>query len=116
MADLTLGVPRNGHFFGEFALADSAGAVIDLTGHTLIAAARELAGDGSVVAAATIVLVEPTAGRFSMRWTGDDFAAIGEPTRVARCDFDILHEYPDGLRTVPVRGVLEIIPESTPWP
>lgn len=106
-------VPRNGDFVAEFQLCDSAGAAIDLTGHTLQSGARVIAGDGIVIASASISLVEPTDGRFSMRWAGADFDAYGEPTQISRFDYDLLHGYPDGVKLVPLRGNLLLIPEST---
>lgn len=111
---MDLQVPRNGDFFAEFQLCDSAGTPIDLTGHVLQSNARAIAGDGAVAASAVISLVEPITGRFSMRWRGSDFDGSGEPTRVSRFDFDLAHLYPDGLRLVPLRGTLLVIPESTP--
>lgn len=110
---LDISVPRNGDFLADFQLCDSAGAAIDLTGHTLQSSARLIAGDGSAIASATLNVVEPTQGRFSMIWHGSDFDAYGEPTRVSRFDFDLTHLYPDGIRLVPIRGTLHLIPEST---
>lgn len=110
---LDISVPRNGDFLADFQLCDSAGVGIDLTGHTLQSGARIIAGDGSVIASATVTVTEATAGRFSMRWRGGDFDPYGEPTRVSRFDFDLTHRYPDGVRLVPLRGTLHLIPEST---
>lgn len=110
---LDLSIPRNGDFLADFQFCDSAGVAIDLTGHTLQSSARVIAGDGSVIASATISILEPTAGRFSVRWRGSDFDAYGEPTRVSRFDYDLTHLHPDGVRLVPLRGTLHLVPEST---
>jgi len=110
---LDISVPRNGDFLASFQLCDSAGAAIDLTGHTLQSSARIIAGDGGIIASAIVAITEAAAGRFSMRWRGEDFDAHGEPTRVSRFDFDLVHQYPDGVRLVPLRGAIHLIPEST---
>jgi len=114
VAILDLEVPRNGDFITELRLTATGGAPIDLTGHTLESSARVIAGDGTVVASATVTAVEPTDGRFSLLWRGSDFADFGALTRIARFAYDFAHTYPDGLRLVPIRGTLALIPESTP--
>lgn len=111
--NLDLEVPRNADFYEEIQLTDVDGVPINLTGHTVESDARVIAGDGAVIASATIVIVEPLDGRFSMRWRGDHFDAIGDKTQVVRVAYDVKHTYPDGVRVVPFRGNLLLVPEST---
>jgi len=113
-AILDLEIPRNGDFVTELRLTATDGTPIDLTGHTLESSARVIAGDGAVVASATVTATEATDGRFSLLWHGGDFASFGALTQVARFAYDFTHTYPDGLRLVPFRGLLSLIPEATP--
>ncbi len=111
---LDIEVPRNGDYFEEWQLIDVAGLPIDITGHTLQAKAQEIAGDGVVVGEATIAIVEAATGRFTMRWRGEDFDDLGEPTVRVSIAYDLKHTYPDGVRIVPAWGFLLLKPEATP--
>lgn len=111
--DVELDVPRNGSYFQEWQMLDDENLPIDLTGHTLSADARSVAGEGAVLASATIVLVEANTGRFSMQWDGSDFDAYGDLTVDSRAAFDLKHAHPGGLVVVPVRGQIVLIPEVT---
>jgi hypothetical protein len=113
VAELDISVPRNGDYFEEWRLSDIAGLPIDLTGHTIAMSAREIAGDGAVIATADLTIVEAAYGAFSVRWRGEDFDAIGEPTVPVAVAYDLKHTYPDGVRIVPVRGHLILVPECT---
>ncbi len=110
---ITIGIPRNGDFYREWQLLDYDEQPIDLTGHTLEMDAREIAGDGTVLASAVISIIEPANGIFTVRWRGEDFDGYGERTAVARAASDLKHTYPDGVRDVYPYCLLEILPEST---
>lgn len=110
---LNLEVPRQGDFVREYELLDQSNAPIDLTGHTLAWSAREAAGSGSVIASATIIVVEAVSGRFRAKWHGPDFDAVGEVTEIVRVAHDLKHTYPGGEIDVPIRGELIIYPEVT---
>lgn len=113
MMTTDLAVPRNGDFYREFQLVDVDGVPIDLTDHVLSAASREIAGGPAVIAVATVVIIDAMGGRFTMRWRGSDFDSIGEETQESAVAYDVRHLFPDGIATVPLRGRLLLIPEST---
>lgn len=110
---IDLNVPRNGHFFGELRLTDIDGNAIDVTGHAFAMDAREIAGDGTVIASATVAIVEAADGRISVKWRGADFDAVGEPTVDVVVAYDLKETYPDGTIDIPLRGNLILIPEVT---
>lgn len=110
---LDIDVPRNGHYFQEWQMLDSDGDAIDITGHTITMKATAVPG-GSNVATATIAVLEATAGRISVKWTGSDFDSFGNVYQISRAAYDLKDVYPDGTINVPVRGALNVIPESTP--
>lgn len=106
-------VPRQGDWFKELALTDIDKAPINLTGATLAWSARAIAGTGAVMATAAVNIIEPTAGRITVRWHGPDFDAFGLPTEVVRVAHDLKLTYPDGIVDVLLRGQLIIYPEVT---
>lgn len=110
---LDIRVPRQGSYFQEWQLRDIDEVPIDLTGHTLAADARLIAGDGSVIASADIVMTEAITGRFNIVWNGADFDTVGEHTEVVRVAYDLKHTFPDSLVEVPVAGQLLLMPEVT---
>ena len=112
-ATLDLQVPRNGDYFAEWQLQDNDGDPIDLTGHALTMNARAVAGDAAVLASATLAMVEPLTGRFTVRWHGVDFDGFGNVFSLARASYDLKHLFPDGIVEIPVRGQLLIVPEVT---
>lgn len=112
-ATLDIEVPRNGDYYGEWRLEDIDGNPIDLTGHTLTMQARPVAGDTTVIAYATLDLVEPADGRVTVRWQGSDFDGFGNVFQLTRAAYDLRDIYPDGVIQIPVRGHLLITPEAT---
>lgn len=110
---LDIEVPRNGDYFAEWRMEDADGEAIDLTGHTLTMQARAVAGDVTVLATATIDLVEASDGRYSVLWHGSDFDDFGNIFQVSRASYDLKHTYPDAITMIPVRGHLLIMPEVT---
>lgn len=115
-ATVNVEVPRNGHYFAEWQLADIDGLPIDLTGHTVSMDARAVAGDSSVVASATLEIIEAAEGMFSVKWDGADFDSFGNVYQISRAAYDLRDEYPDGIIQIPIRGHLLIAPEVTEAP
>lgn len=102
-----LEIPRNADYFQEWRLLDPDGAEsspIDLTGCTLELDVRAFAGEGVVIASATIDVVEATDGRFTVLIHGSDFAATGEPSTAVSLAYDLRLTYPDGVQRIPIRG------------
>lgn len=111
-ASLDLEVPRNGNYFQEWRLTDSDKAPLNLTGSTLEMDCRAISGAGAVIASATIVMVEPLNGQFTVNWTGSDFDAVDGPTEVVRLAYDLKRTFGD-ITEIPVRGHILLIPEVT---
>lgn len=111
---VNLEVPRNGHCYKIFQYLDDDGLPADLTGATLSAKAQSPAGDGTIIATATVAVVIPEIGQFSIKWTGADFDSYGELSGLVVVSYDLKIERADGIIDVPMRGNLSIIPECTP--
>lgn len=105
-------VPRNGSDFREYQMLDASGVAIDLTGWTITAQARDTAG-GTVIATATVALVEPTNGIFSVKWLGSQFDAYGSAQAMAVAAIDIKAIDASSLPIAITRGTLYITPEVT---
>lgn len=106
-------VPRQGDWFKRLQLTDSAGDPGDLTDCTFEWKARAVAGSGSVLASATVTLIDGPNGIIEAVWHGPDFDAHGVVTEVVRVAHDLKITYPDALIDVPIRGQLIIYPEVT---
>jgi len=52
------------------------GAPVDLTGATITAQAREFAGSATALDAHVTPDADPTSGRFTMRWDGDEIRTL----------------------------------------
>ncbi|OGT55472.1 MAG: hypothetical protein A3E01_09190 [Gammaproteobacteria bacterium RIFCSPHIGHO2_12_FULL_63_22] len=104
-------VPRNGSDFREYQLVDATGAAMDITGWTITAQARDAAG-GTVIATATVALVEPTNGTFSAQWIGSQFDAYGDVMGLATAAIDI-KAVAGSLPIALTRGTLYITTEVT---
>lgn len=111
MTVLNIDLPRNGHFLRELTAYAQDGSIVDLTGATLEASARDIPG-GTVIASAVMTLTDPTAGKFEMLWTGADFDAFGSLTEVARPSYDAKITPLGGVTDV-FRGQINLIPECT---
>lgn len=109
-AILNIDVPRNGHFMRDLTVYAQDGSIVDLTGATLEADARDIPG-GTVIASAALTIIEASAGVFRMIWTGADFDAFGSLTEVARPSYDCKITKA-GITDV-FRGQINLIPEST---
>jgi hypothetical protein len=110
-ATLNIDLPRNGHFLRELTVYAQDGSVVDLTGATLEASARDIPG-GTIIASAAVSLVEATAGKLELLWTGSDFDSFGSLTQVARPSYDLKITL-NGITDV-IRGQINLLPESTP--
>lgn len=106
-------VPRNGDYLRTWRLRDVDKVAIDLTGTTLEADARVVAGFGPVLASATITIEPGTSGLFSMRWHGADFDGVGSVTEVAAFAWDLKHRHADGIVEIVARGTINLIPGVT---
>lgn len=111
MTVLNIDLPRNGHFLREITAYAQDGSIVDLTSATIEASATDIPG-GTVIASAVVTIVEASAGKFQMLWTGSDFDSFGSLTEVARPSYDakITH----GGVTDVFRGQINLIPECTP--
>lgn len=111
--DLNIEVPRDGHYHEGWHLMGTDGADLDLTGHTITAAAQSAAGTDPVIATATIDLYAAANGRFDMTWAGADFADVPGATEKVRVSWKLRDEAPDGIVKDIVRGHLILIPENS---
>lgn len=111
-AALNIDLPRNGHFVRELTAYAQDGSIVDLTGATIEARARDIPGGTLIGASATITLTEPAAGKFQMLWAGSDFDGFGSVTEVARPSYDC--KITKAGVTDVFRGQINLIPESTP--
>lgn len=111
--DINIGVPRDGHYFEGWHLRDRDGADLNLTGHTLTAAAQFAAGTNPVVASAVIDLYDAVHGRFDMKWTGADFASVPGTTEIVRLSWKLRDRAPDGVTKDIVRGEIVLYPENS---
>ena len=106
-------VPRQGDWLKEIQLTDGDGAPANLTDCTIEWNARAVSGSGSVLASATVSLIDVAEGTFSAQWHGPDFDSFGIATQPVRVAHDLKITFPDGAIDVPVRGQLIIYPEVT---
>lgn len=117
-SDLSIEVPRNGHYQGGWLLRciaeNESGGVsyppIDLTGHSLDLEVRSVAGQGSAIAKADIDIYDPANGRFTVTLNGRDFRAVPGATERVRLAYDLKHTYPDGITRIYPRGQVILVP------
>lgn len=110
-AIMNIDLPRNGHFLREFTVYAQDGSIVDLTGATIAASARDIPG-GVIIASADATVTDGPAGKFELLWTGSDFDSFGSLTQVARPSYDCKITLL-GITDV-FRGQINLIPESTP--
>lgn len=111
--ELNIEVPRQGDFVREYTLADTNGDPHDLNGATIDWDAREVAGQGAVIASATITIIDAITGTIEAKWHGPDFDAVGEPTEIVRVAHDMKLVLDGGDIDVPIRGQINLMPEVT---
>lgn len=113
---LDMEIPRNGSDARLLKLytrdEDGAEAPCDLTGCTVSAVARDIFG-GDEIATAAVNIDTPAEGLVSIEWRGSQFDGFGNLFATASAAWDLKVVDPDGLPTVPVRGILYISPEAT---
>lgn len=110
---LDIEVPRDGHYLEGWRLRDIAGVALNLTGHTVTAAAQAASGTGPVVASAVIDLYDALNGRFNMKWTGTDFAGVEGATEIVRLAWKLRDTAPDGITKDIVAGEIILTPENS---
>lgn len=113
MLHLDIEVPRNGDYFEQWQLLDRDGEPIDITGDTLSADARSIAGGTAKIASATITKDPGTDGRFQILWRGSDFDSFGGKMQPVRAAYDLKQIHSDGRSRIVCRGHLIIYPEVT---
>jgi hypothetical protein len=106
-------VPRQGDWVKELQLTDIDGGPISIGGCTFEWKARAIAGAGSVLASASVTILEASEGIVRAVWHGPDFDSHGLVTERVRVAHDLKQTYPDGTIDVPFRGQLILYPEVT---
>lgn len=109
--EINLDVPRDGHYQAGWALLDSDGSPLDLTGHTITASAQYMAGVDPVITSAVIDLYDAPHGRFNMTWAGADFAVVDGATEIVRLAWKLRDRAPDGIVMDMARGQIFLQPE-----
>lgn len=112
-ASLDIEVPRDGHYREGWHLRDNVGADLDLTGHTITAAAQAAGGTGPVIARAIIDLYDALHGRFDMTWAGANFASVEGTTEIVRLAWKLRDTAPDGITKDIVVGEIILTPENS---
>jgi len=110
---LDLQVDRNGTYNQRWRLRDTDGAPINLTSIALELKVRAVAGQGAVLASATIDKYDPTNGMFTVRIEGSAFAAVEGATEIVRLAYDMRMTYPDGVKYIPAAGQVILTPGAT---
>jgi len=110
---LDIRVPRNADYFEGWQLNDNEGVALDLTGDTLALSIRAVAGQGPVLASATINLFDPANGSFTVRIRGSDLSSIDGQSEVVTLAYDLRITYADGIQDVPVAGQIILTPGVT---
>ncbi|MFK4794678.1 hypothetical protein [Sphingobium sp. ZW T5_29] len=112
-ARMDIEVPRNGDYFMGWQLRDSAGDPLDLTGVALALHVRAVAGQGIVIADATISDRVDNQGSFNVRIAGSDFRFIPGDSEIVRLAYDFLATASDDIKIVEVRGQIILMPGVT---
>ena len=110
---LDIRVPRNGDYFEDWKLNDGSGQPIDLSGMSLDLRIRTVAGQGLVLASASITTADPGNGIFSVLISGASLAAVSGKSELVRLAYDLRLTYPDGIKAVPVAGQIILVPGAT---
>lgn len=111
--EVNIEVPRNGHYFEAWQLRDAASLPIDLTGHAIELDIRAIAGAGAVLAQADVDIYDPVNGCFNLTIDGADLGGLPGQTEIVRLAYDLRHIFPDGIKDIPVRGHIILMPEVT---
>ena len=106
-------VYRNADYCEDWQLNDNDGAPIDLTGDTLELRIRANAGQGSVIAAATIDLHDPENGIVTVTIEGAPLSSVAGAGQIVRLAYDLRITYPDGIQAIPAAGHIILTPGAT---
>lgn len=110
---LDIRVPRNGDYFEGWQLNDSEGNPIGLVGSPLDMRIRAVAGQGTVLATASIVIEDAANGIFTVRIDGTSLAAVSGQSEIVYLAYDLRLTYPDGIKAIPVEGQIILTPGAT---
>lgn len=110
---LDIRVPRNGDYYEGWEINDADGAPLDLTGVALQLAIRRVAGQGAILAAATITAIDPASGKFNVLIDGESLASVAGQSEIVRLAYDLRLTYPDGVKVIPVEGQIILTPGAT---
>ena len=112
-ADLNLEVPRNGHYQQDWQLSDSDGAPLDITDVYIDLQIRAVAGQGSVLATASLDKPTPLEGKFTVTISGGDFSSVPGYGEVVALAYDLRQTFLDAITQVLVRGQIYLMPGVT---
>lgn len=104
---------RNADYHEGWQLNDADGAPIDLTNCSLTLSVRAVAGQGAVIASATIDIYDPFHGVFTVHISGSAFGSVAGATEIVRLAYDLRLTYPDGVKTIPIAGQILLTPGAT---
>lgn len=104
---------RNADYHETWQLNDVDNRPIDLTGCTLELSIRPVAGQGAVLATATITINEPASGIFTVLIDGAALSAQPGATEVVRLAHDLRLTYPGGFQHIPAAGQVLLTPGVT---
>ena len=108
-----INVPRNGMAKVMWQYCEDNGEPAVLTGCTIAATARNVAGGPDILASADVTVSVASEGIFTTLWDGSDFDSYGNPMAECIAAYDIKITRADSVIDVPMRGHLYIIPECT---
>jgi len=110
---LDIRVNRNADYNETWQIFDNEGVPINITNMDVDMYVRLASGVGSVIAEAVITKNEPEVGIFTILLSGDSFNELAVLSQVDRLAYDIRVTYSDGVRAVPVSGLILLTPGVT---
>lgn len=110
----TISIPRNGHYqeqwqFNVRNVDDTAWEPMDLTDHTLNMDFRYVAGQGSVLASASIAITDAVNGAMTITIDGSDFSDVDGESEIVTLAYDLADTYESITKIYP-RGHALLIP------
>jgi len=106
-------VPRNGSYQQDWQLTANDGEPISLVGSELKMDIRPVAGQGDVIASASIDIHDAANGTFTVQIDGADFDAVPGETELVRLAYDLRHTFEDGVQHIYPRGQIQLMPGVT---
>lgn len=110
---LDIRVNRNGSYYEEWRLRSYDGQPINLTDLLIDMKVRATNGQGNVLATAEIVKLDAFDGAISVKLHGSQFSTVPMGREVVTLSYDLRITYPDGVKSIPVAGLILLTPGAT---